>query len=85
MSQANQPNQIRKGHYLIVEYVGDNDDYEGNYALFYENDNDPLATVNWINFAGHGIATRQSLEINQKTRVEVNKNGTGAYIKSGWD
>ena len=74
-----------RGNYLIAEYVADMDDYDGNYNLFYERDSEPFATVNWLNFAGHGIATRQSLEINQKSRVEITENGSGAFIKSGWE
>lgn len=77
--------QIQKGNYLIADYVGNMDDFDGNYALYYERDSDPFAVVNWLNLAGHGIASRDTIEINQKTRVEITSNGSGAKIKSGWD
>lgn len=88
MSISQNPKTEKRGNYLIIEYVGDIEEYRdiGNYALYYERDSEPFAVVNWLNFGGdNGIATRGSIEVSQKSRVEIVGDGSGAFIKSRSD
>lgn len=71
-----------RGSYLRIEYIGDNPNAEGNYRLCYDRKPGDALTVEWLNINGHGMATRDAIEISQKSSVEVTKNGAGAYIVS---